>query len=400
MDSLIGTILKNASTTSCFGEGTTLVTYEENSNKKSGDHFASDVFFYKLHLEKNEKKWSIDVVIKIQPRSERLREFVRTKGQFRNEEFMYKEVLPFLDKDGVVEQLFGKLYCAYVDSGEDYINDYFMFEDLTSQGYRHTSSKTFLDFDHCALAMKHIGMFHALSYAKKHEGCVNQLKTFSKKFILKQTKERLISLTEFYYLCGKRGVDPVIEEGICVEVLTEFLENYDDFSKFYFGLIEPVEPEAVVCHGDFCRNNIFFKYDANGRPVSLKLYDLQTPVYSSPVIDLSFFFFMNTDQKLRDEHWDDLLLIYRNAVRDTVPGIQVPDLDFGRVAVYGYLLSSFFLPSMMKEQEISDVEQRFEQTLHEQAVEAAKCGGAQATRALADIVRHMAQRNYIRSNYR
>ncbi|RZF41815.1 hypothetical protein LSTR_LSTR005277 [Laodelphax striatellus] len=399
MDSFIDKILGDATTSGCFGDGATLLSNEKNLKKKSDDHFASDISFQKLHFEKSGEKWSIDVVIKVQPRSERLREFARAKGQFRNEELMYKEVLPFLNRNGVIEKLFGTLYCAYVSTGEDDLNDYFVFEDLSSQGYRHSSSKTFLDFDHCALAMKHIGMFHALSYAKKHEGCGNELKILSKKFISKQSKERLSALSEFYYLCGKRGVDPVVREGISVEVLSEFLKNYDDLFKFYYSLVDAVEPEAVICHGDFCRNNIFFKYDEDGRPVSVKFYDLQTPAYTSPVIDLSFFLFMNTDQKLRDAHWDDLLLIYRNAVQDSIPGIEVPDLDFGRVAIYGYLLSSFFLPSMMQERQISDLEEQFDKPPHQVAVEASKSGGDEATRVLANIIRHMAQRNYIRPSY-
>ena len=30
-------------------------------------------------------------------------------------------------------------------------------------------------------------------------------------------------------------------------------------------LMEPKEPLAVLCHGDFCRNNMLFRYDSGNR---------------------------------------------------------------------------------------------------------------------------------------
>ena len=36
------------------------------------------------------------------------------------------------------------------------------------------------------------------------------------------------------------------------------------------------EALAVVCHGDFLRNNMLFKYDENGKAVDVRLIDFQT----------------------------------------------------------------------------------------------------------------------------
>jgi len=58
-------------------------------------------------------------------------------------------------------------------------------------------------------------------------------------------------------------------------------------------LMEPKEPLAVLCHGDFCRNNMLFRYDS-GKPCDAVFFDFQTVKYASPTIDLSLFMYLNT----------------------------------------------------------------------------------------------------------
>lgn len=65
-------------------------------------------------------------------------------------------------------------------------------------------------------------------------------------------------------------------------------------------------PWAVICHGDYLSNNVMFKYK-DGLPVDLKMIDLATSTFSSPVLDLAPVLYMNANQETRDLYWDQLI---------------------------------------------------------------------------------------------
>ncbi|XP_075210466.1 uncharacterized protein LOC142317802 [Lycorma delicatula] len=249
------------------------------------------------------------------------------------------------------------------------------------------------------LTLKQIGKFHALSYAAKKENFSKFLAAVSK-IEEKWDIERLHLWKYILRLCGERGVMPIINENQSVEILKEFLMNYDDPVNFYYSLVKPVEPEAVLCHGDFCRNNMLFSYDSDGKPVSVKFFDLQTPRYSSPAIDLSFFLLMNTSKEMRENCWDDFLNAYRESVKSVLPDTEVPEVDFGRVGVYGYLHCSFFLPIMSAEnRNTPPIEELLKLTPYERGVIMSKTGGPKETQYLVDIVKFLLKKNYIRATY-
>jgi len=85
-------------------------------------------------------------------------------------------------------------------------------------------------------------------------------------------------------------------------------------------LIEPKEPLAVLCHGDFRRNNVFFRNDS-GKPCDSVLFDFQTVTYSSPTIELSLFMYLNTSSEIRNQHWDNLFGEYHATLTRTLAGI-------------------------------------------------------------------------------
>lgn len=121
------------------------------------------------------------------------------------------------------------------------------------------------------------------------------------------------------------------------------------------------KPGSVIVHGDFCRNNMLFKYDGEDQAVGVCFFDLQNSRqvgtrfgterfascilvrcfecfpslrfrYGSPAVDLSFFIFLNTSAELRATHWDELLGTYFESLESTLQrllrGHEPPD-DFG-----------------------------------------------------------------------
>lgn len=168
------------------------------------------------------------------------------------------------------------------------------------------------------------------------------------------------------------------------------------------GLLRPVEPLAVLCHGDFCRNNLLYRYDsATGRPVDVVVLDPAQARYASPAIDLSFFLYMNTTDADRTAHWDRYVAAYLDGVADATPDGRPAPLTAADVhaemrahGLYGYAHCSFFLPAMVNT-EPPDVQKLTTCTADERIELINESGGQDADRLLASIVKHMADRGYV-----
>lgn len=180
----------------------------------------------------------------------------------------------------------------------------------------------------------------------------------------------------------------------------------DGGSETMAALLRPVEPTAVLCHGDFCRNNLLYRYDpVTKQPVDAVMFDPAQARYASPAVDLAFFLYMNTVDTDRIARWDDYVDAYLEGVADVQPriGRRQPapplaavdvDREMRAAGLYGYAHCSFFLPAMVDTRP-PDVERLTTCTDDERIELINKSGGPAADRLLASIVRHMSDRQYI-----
>lgn len=122
-------------------------------------------------------------------------------------------------------------------------------------------------------------------------------------------------------------------------------------------LIQPKNDIAVLCHGDFNRNNLMFKYSDNNKVKSLKIIDFQTIRYASPATDLSLFLSMNVNYQLLEQNFDKYFKIYHNAIIQTIkkhsPETDLRKYSLGKFlkdyaehAIYAYHIVVFFIESM------------------------------------------------------
>jgi len=199
---------------------------------------------------------------------------------------------------------------------------------------------------------------------------------------------------------GKRGVDQLLERSGDLyrenEHLRRFNEIVSDGNNSLRRTLIPQEPFSVVCHGDFNRNNVLFRYDEVGLPADVLLFDFGTPRYGSPALDLSFFLYMNTTQSLRESRLDDLLNAYCLTLAESVPfGVRVPnkaelDSEMSKCAFLGLAHALFFLPHQLDSDatypEGMDEEETTEWLL--------QLGGDTATDRVADLVQHTVDMEY------
>ncbi|KAL1450704.1 hypothetical protein WDU94_003035 [Cyamophila willieti] len=438
-----------------FGAGKKFVKFEIDPAKSGTDQFASAAIFGNVHFE-NEKSnsnsigtgtSSVPVVIKTEPPFPKLREFFNSPLQFHNEILFYSRFLPFLSTFLVEDK--SSYFVNFLKGGtqDPVLLSYVMMENASKHGFRLSKSKQLLSLDHFLLAVKRLGRFHALSYIAKYQdrttfdSLVTQIKETS------WTDERLATgvgdsdlihsvtraIRKFDNSEAKQIVDGESHEIYQNKVnkLKEMI--FDCPTRFMREITAPKEPMAVLCHGDFCRNNILFKYSEQtnvseaSTPVDVIFFDLATIRYSSPAIDLSFFIYLNSNPEIR-RHWDLILQNYHEGVRVNVEayaernkinviegkanftssssGIFLPSLEdvhkeFIYHAIYGFMHCSFFLPAMMVDnpsemfnEEVAggdfwDVPEEVRHKVQE------AMAGEEGTRALNDLVQHMFDMNFV-----
>lgn len=78
--------------------------------------------------------------------------------------------------------------------------------------------------------------------------------------------------------------------------------------------VQPVEPIAIICHGDYLRNNIAYRYDDDGNAVDAMMFDFQTLRHASPMVDLSTFMSLSTGRIERDQHFWDIFRAYHETL--------------------------------------------------------------------------------------
>uniref|UniRef100_A0A1B6KJH2 CHK kinase-like domain-containing protein n=1 Tax=Graphocephala atropunctata TaxID=36148 RepID=A0A1B6KJH2_9HEMI len=359
--------------------------------------FASTVCFLVAVFDGDDGPLEQPMVVKFNMDDELTRNWLHLNEQFRNEVLVYEKVLPFLDRDKRINNIFPRYFYGYASESEDPSKYTIILEDLRKSGYKLSPEFIDLDFAHCALAFKKLGAFHALSFAAKQ----SNLKGFT------DIVESLIESRLFehnwedadYLYSGSvdRAAGPLLKNGEKVAEINNFKNKLKNSYVYFKNLLTVNEPMGVICHGDFCRNNVLYKYD-NGSPIDIKFFDLATARYGSPMLDFTFFFFLNCSEKSRKLNRDEFLQIYHHALSTSIPGLQVPSLEdfkeeFRQKAVYGFLICSFFKPALMDpvpfdpvKESRNSVEVRGRRVLHN--------GGEKATEVISNMLRELIELKY------
>ena len=83
---------------------------------------------------------------------------------------MYTEVIPFVvgilgkRKIDLMGEIFSK--CYYAESGAACVGgkDIIVLEDMVPRGFTPSAERLDLDYDHCAVALRQLTRYHAVSY--------------------------------------------------------------------------------------------------------------------------------------------------------------------------------------------------------------------------------------------
>lgn len=189
--------------------------------------------------------------------------------------------------------------------------------DFSVDGFSMSKSFVNLSLDHILVSMKAIGNFHGAAFALKHNN-PSQMDALRSELIDARFKQEP-TFNVVLKNALKRAINSFHKSAYSESVTKAFLKDFetlfgDELDRFLPAKFEVHEPLAVICHGDFLRNNIAFRYDSDGRATDAMIFDWQTVRYGSPMLDVCTFMAMSTGFAVRQQHFDQIFRTYHDAV--------------------------------------------------------------------------------------
>ncbi|KAG8250506.1 hypothetical protein J6590_100167 [Homalodisca vitripennis] len=206
-------------------------------------------------------------------------------------------------------------------------------KDLIEDGYTMCDKIKNLDFKYCKHVIVTLAKFHAASVSLHHED-PNFVEDIGKEVVI---NENMMSIQKPVLEYCVRTVARIAKETYGHEVLAEFLlKNLENLWESIVEIYRRKEEGLnVLNHGDLWINNILFKTDDFGEAIDVKFIDFQFSRYSSPVLDLLFFFWGSADEVVREYRLQDLCKVYlqtlNNSLRDLdcVERLTLEELNHG-----------------------------------------------------------------------
>lgn len=392
-------ILPQVAASGRLGEGVTFVECVADQSQSGQAQFASSVCFVTAVFRSDTTEvFQQRMIVKYNMDNKAVRDWLKLDFQFRNEVIMYEQVLPFLDKDGqMIGDLFPKCFYGSASAAEDPSKYIIILEDLGEAGFKLSPSILDLDFHHCALTFEKLGAFHALSFIAKKSNINGFTKAVGELVETRLYESYREDATYLYCDSLERAASPLLKRGEHVDVILKFKNKLKDPLMYLRQLLTVREPMGVICHGDFCRNNVLYKYNDKEEPVDIKLFDLATARYGSPMLDFSFFLFLNSSEESRKLNKEKYLNIYYNSLASIAKGFDLPSLEDFREelrlkAVYGYLLCSFFKPAMMDPLPFNPVLE-VQNSIEERGAVVLKKAGDKGTEVISNMLRELIESN-------
>ncbi|XP_023168036.1 uncharacterized protein LOC111597503 [Drosophila hydei] len=274
-------------------------------------------------------------------------------GVYVREMDMYEELLPKLAKIIQIElqdqrKMFART--VYVDREHDSI----LFEDMTLDKYCVADRIKQLDLDHAHLVLEKLAKFHAAGavlserqpgiYGEKYDRCFFNRHTQAYKPIMQNMLRALIISIED---------DPALHQRYAAK-LNGVVDHIMEYSEQTMEL--KTGDFATLCHGDLWTTNIMFNYLKQGKPDNMIFIDFQFSVWSSPAIDLHYFFSTSLQDNLYKHHQTELVQFYHQKLVEAlaklkyeglVPSLFEFQLQFQARAFYAIFCSLVFLPAML-----------------------------------------------------
>ncbi|XP_029053744.2 uncharacterized protein LOC114881204 [Osmia bicornis bicornis] len=344
--------------------------------------FFSDMFFVKITVNQSEgKKETINIVVKKPSQMDHVREVLESDAQFHNEILFYEK---YAKGDNELPR------CYYTEDKPP-LDTVILLENITQRGYKLSHCKFNVPLEYTLAAFRRIARYHAKGYAMKEQHPDQFFDIVSKiwqtRFNQDSTLKGILNTTV------TRPVEYLRKTGFEKDFCDKFEEKCQDiFNNVMLKIVEPEEPLATICHGDFTMNNTFFKRE-NGQ-LNAMLIDFALMRYGSPIIDLSTFLCLHCTEALDKNLLDNVLKAYHDALIECLKehgadcekySYQAFYEDYKKRGIFGYFIAVFFL-SMVMNKATTPPDELMKMTPEESGLILRELGGDEVSEILANML--------------
>ncbi|CRL05479.1 CLUMA_CG018243, isoform A [Clunio marinus] len=284
---------------------------------------------------------------------------------FENEETAFRDIIPAL---GHLED-FPKYYYSLREKNRAVM----VLGNFGYDGWKMSVNRVNLDLNHILVAVRELGKFHGECYALKesNRGLFHIITKAFRESRFHRDPDMIWGTT--LKVSPRRGThaireNPELKRIIPEEFLKKIEEHADNCWEYMKESVQPREPLAIICHGDYLRNNIAFKYDENAphAPIKAMMFDFQTLRYASPMMDLATFLANSTGTDVRSTHFSFIFKTYHEEVIKTLMNTmkksrqEISEVysydnflrEYARLSLYGYFIAASFLQMLHEPEEI------------------------------------------------
>ncbi|XP_069690959.1 uncharacterized protein [Periplaneta americana] len=345
---LLQTALKSAS-----DADVNVISFEVKSATAAGDNYASDMFRVTVYYTQGDVAKNTSLVIKAVKQFHDVNQMVSEGKAFDREIKAFTHILPAIHRllrdifPREFQPLGAKLHYCYKGPSACAL----VLEDLKDSGFKMAERTRGLDMSHSLLVMKYIGRYHAASIAL-HEKEPEKFQVFTESIFSAESKETMENL----FNATMRNVAREVEKwpDYNERFASKLHKLADDAYMLYVNALKRDEEEFnVLCHGDLWLNNMMFRYsEETGEVVDVRFVDYQICHWTSPAIDLQYFFHTSLSSDLIDKQ-HILVQEYYNSLVDALtklgykhfqPTMSQLEKQLEKRGLYGLLTSCTILP--------------------------------------------------------
>jgi len=355
----------------------------------TGNFIGSNVYHVRLQFENKTNGQNEELSMILKRPMPGLNQILYIDFQFHNEILFYQMY-------NQPDEIYAR--CFYVEERPP-IDSVIALENVNERGYYHCPYLYNSPLEYTLAAMRELGRFHGKGYVMKE---MQREKFFA---IVTQIQEvRFEKRMENIYEFGTniktlRAVEYLRSQGhdavFCDKMEAVFSNLYDRLLK----MVQPLEPLATLCHGDFTLHNILFKTEDDGRHRTM-LIDFALIRYSTPGVDLSTYLFLSCSNEMRKDKFSEIMRAYHDALKEYLLNAGIKDIEkysynalldeFRRSALIGYVGMCAHIPILLGYLRPETLVQEIIDLGPLESMKKQKCvGGDQVSKILADALLHM-----------
>ncbi|KAG0720160.1 hypothetical protein GWK47_006935 [Chionoecetes opilio] len=368
--SLVSEKLLRAALKADKGDDAEMVSWEVKDFTNKGDNYAcvvtSGIVRYR---QGDDKEREVTYVAKCNPLRNMAAFESFTKIVFMKEAQFYQKIVPLINTEleatGQEPLRLPTWYVNHLVEGKEII----VLKDMRPDGFKMFDRLKGMDVVHVSLVLQELARLHATStivQAKMSEP-MEVTYDFLQKDYGDYSGAAYERFFETVFASNMETVAKMAEKVGGYDTVVKWLNsNAAQGLDMVLGCLKKSPPFDVICHGDCWNNNILFKYDEAGKPIDVRLIDLQICRKASPATDLNYLMYSSLNGSVRRENLQAFLKTYHDAYAEVLSEFGKPmpftleelKKEYHNQNLFGLLMSLMVIPFVVAESnEVIDFEE-------------------------------------------